>query len=342
MSSEPRVCRYETRSGVRIYRLPVETFPQHINNIYLILDGDRSTLFDVGSGTPQSVEDLERGFVRVREGFGEDIGLSSVRHVVISHSHIDHFGFVAYFTRETDAEVFIHELDARVLNNFEERIVLASKDLQVFMERSGLKPEARQELEELYRFSKNFFKSVELDRVLRDGDRIINGYTVHHVPGHCPGQICLQVEDVLLTADHVLSRITPHQSPASITPFCGLEHYLQSLDKIRRVEGISLALPGHEEPIHDLHARVDAIAGHHARRLDQVLEICREAAPLVRVSKKLFGAKSGYTRILALEEAGAHVEYLFQRGELRIANVEEVSQEANPVIFYETRRGGAA
>ncbi|MBI4591468.1 MAG: MBL fold metallo-hydrolase [Candidatus Rokubacteria bacterium] len=342
MTIEPRVQLHRSCSGIRIYQLPVETFPQHINNVYLILDGDRSTLFDVGSGTPQSVEDLRRGFAEVRARFGEAVDLSSIQHVVISHSHIDHFGFVAYFTRESDAEVLIHELDARVLNNFEERIVLASKDLRVFMERSGMKPGARQELEEMYRFSKHFFKSVELDRILSDGDRIINGYTVHHVPGHCPGQICLQVEDVLFTADHVLSRITPHQSPASITPFCGLEHYLQSLDKIRRVEGVALALPGHEEAISDLPARIDAIVTHHMRRLNQVLEICREPASLVHVSKQLFGAKSGYTRILALEEAGAHVEYLFQRGELRIANLEEVSRESNPVIYYETRRGADA
>ena len=74
----------------------------------------------------------------------------------------------------------------------------------------------------------------------------------------------------------VLSRITPHQSPAAIPPFCG---------------------------------------------------------------KRLFGPRAGYTRLLALEEAGAHVEYLFQRGELRIANLEDVTRENNPVIRYEARRG---
>ena len=338
MITDLQVRRFDTRSGIRVYQLPVETFPQHVNNIYLILDGDRSTLFDVGSGTPQSVEGLTRCLVEVSHRFGERVRLDSIQHVVISHSHIDHFGYVAYFANHTDAAVYIHELDARVLNNFEERIVLASKDLRVFMERSGLKPEARQELEEMYRFSKQFFKSVELDRILRDGDTIVNGYVVHHVPGHCPGQICLQVDDLLFTADHVLSRITPHQSPASITPFCGVEHYLLSLDKIRRVKGVTLALPGHEDPIADLAGRIDEIVAHHDRRLNQVLEICREPCHLVAVSKTLFGQKSGYTRILALEEAGAHVEYLFQRGELRIANLEEVSREANPVIYYETRR----
>jgi glyoxylase-like metal-dependent hydrolase (beta-lactamase superfamily II) len=341
MTDDLPVRRFLTRSGIRVYQLPVETFPQHVNNIYLILDGDRSTLFDVGSGTAESVEGLHRRMAEVNHRFGECVGLDSIQHVVISHSHIDHFGYVTYFARHTDAEVYIHELDARVLNNFEERIVLASKDLRVFMERSGLKPEARQELEEMYQFSKHFFKSVELDRALRDGDTIINGYRVHHVPGHCPGQICLQVDELLFTADHVLSRITPHQSPASITPFCGLEHYLLSLSKIRKVEGVTLALPGHEAPIADLPGRVDEIAAHHDRRLNQILEICREPRHLVGISKTLFGQKSGYTRILALEEAGAHVEYLFQRGALRIANLAEVSQQANPVIFYETRRGAA-
>jgi hypothetical protein len=62
----------------------------------------------------------------------------------------------------------------------------------------------------------------------------------------------------------------------------------------------------------------------------------------VEVCQRLFGPRDGYTRLLALEEAGAHVEYLFQRGELGIANLSEVSEQANPIIQYETRRGAAA
>ena len=338
MASDAIVARYLTRGGVRIYRFRVETFPGHFNNIYLILDGLHSTLFDVGSGLPDSNAGLDAAMHEMQERFGESIRLEQVQHVVISHSHMDHFGHVGYFVRDTSAQIYVHELDARVLQNFEERIVLASKDLRVFMERSGLKPQARNTLEEMYRFSKSFFKSIRVDRILKDRDRIINGYVVHHVPGHCPGQICLQVDEVLLTADHVLSRITPHQSPASITPFCGLELYLASLEKIRQVPGVSLALPGHESDIAELAPRIDAITAHHARRLAQVLDICREPSALVEVSKRLFGERSGYTRLLALEEAGAHVEYLFQRGELAIANLDQVASEANPVIFYEVRK----
>ena len=205
--------------------------------------------------------------------------------------------------------------------------------------RPEIKLELKGELETMYRFSKAAFKSVTIDGVVKDGQQIINGYRVHHTPGHCPGQICLEVDDLLFTADHVLSRITPHQSPASITPFCGLELYLQSLDKVRRLGGVRLALPGHEARLAE---RIGAIAAHHDRRLGQVLEICRDSKTLLGVSLALFGPREGYTRLLALEEAGAHVEYLFQRGELGIANLDEVSQQANPVIQYETRRGAAA
>lgn len=337
-STRAPLARFESASGARIYRIPVETFPGHVNNIYLVLDGGASALVDVGSGLPQSVEDLHGGVEAVRAHFGERVRLEAIQHVVITHSHIDHFGYVGWFQAHTSAAIYIHELDARVLQNFEERIVLASKDLRVFLERSGLEPAAREELEEMYRAGKSFFKSVRLDRKLRDGERIVNGYVVHHVPGHCPGQICLQVGDVLFTADHVLPRITPHQSPAAITPFCGLELYLQSLEKIRRLPGIRLALPGHEEEIPDLRARIDAIAGHHQERLRQVIEICAQPRSLVEISRALFGERGGYTRLLALEEAGAHVEYLFQRGELGIANLDAVAAEPNPVIFYERRR----
>src|SRR5882724_10135559 len=343
MAEAPRqvmaVQKFVSRGGIRVYGMPVETFPGHVNNIYLIVDGDTLTLVDVGSGTDESIKGLRARFDEVPERFGERVSLGEVRHVVITHAHIDHFGWVGHFTRETGARVWVHELDARVLSRFEERMVLASKDMGVFLERAGVTSELRGELETMYRFSKASFKSVSIDGVVKDGQQIINGYRVHHTPGHCPGQICLEVDDLLFTADHVLSRITPHQSPAAITPFCGLELYLQSPDKVRGLEGIRVSLPGHEAPIEDLDGRIAGIVSHHQRRLSQVLDICAEPLALVEVSKRLFGPRAGYTRLLALEEAGAHVEYLFQRGELRIANLADVTRENNPVIRYEARRG---
>src|SRR5262249_37667998 len=145
--------------------------------------------------------------------------------MVVSHAHVDHFGGLNAAQRETSARVAVHELDARGLACFDERIVVASKDLDVFLRRAGVGADDRGRYASMYGASKNFFKAVEPGRVLREGDLVGGGWRVHHVPGHCPGLICMQVHDVLLTSDHVLARITPHQFPQAITAFGGLEHY---------------------------------------------------------------------------------------------------------------------
>jgi hypothetical protein len=38
---------------------------------------------------------------------------------------------------------------------------------------------------------------------------------------------------------------------------------------------------------------------------------------------------------LALEESGAHVEYLYQRGELLVVNLDEIENSADPVFLYQ-------
>jgi hypothetical protein len=57
----------------------------------------------------------------------------------------------------------------------------------------------------------------------------------------------------------------------------------------------------------------------------------------VGVTEAMFGAQEGYGRLLALEEAGAHVEYLHQLGKLKIANLDDVARATDPVIEYVAR-----
>ena len=328
------VRRFRAGTTTNVYCLSVETFPHHVNNVYLLAEEGSRILFDCGSGTTTSRRDLALGFAVVRAMFHEEARWEALDWCVVSHAHIDHFGGANRLKEETRAHLAVHELDARVLSCFAERIVVASKDCDIFWRRAGVGDEDRTRLMEMYQSAKSVFRAQPVDRALRDGDTIGPGYRVHHVPGHCPGLMCLQVHDVLLTSDHVLSRITPHQFPQAITPFGGLEHYFHSLAKIRRVEGVNFALGGHEEPIWDLRARIDAIALFHRDRLARVLELCKEARTVVDVSQGLFGPQDGYSRLLALDEAGAHVEYLHQLGQLHIANLDEVARSRDPVIQY--------
>jgi glyoxylase-like metal-dependent hydrolase (beta-lactamase superfamily II) len=332
------VTRFHSGSGgARIYCLSVETFPHHVNNVYLLCEEGHRILFDCGSGSASSRRDLALGFAVVREAFEEDVRYEDLDWCVVSHAHFDHFGGANLIKEETRAHLAVHELDARVLSCFNERIIIASKDCDVFWRRAGVPDADRARLLEMYQSAKSAFRAQSVDRGLRDGDTIGPGYRVHHVPGHCPGLMCLQVHDVLLTSDHVLSRITPHQFPQAITPFAGLEHYFHSLAKIRRVEGVNFALGGHEDPIWDLRARIDAIALFHRDRLAKTLDLCKEPRTVSQVSEALFGDQEGYSRILALDEAGAHVEYLHQLGQLAIANLDIVAKSRDPVIEYVKR-----
>ncbi|HJZ86393.1 MAG TPA: MBL fold metallo-hydrolase [Polyangia bacterium] len=326
---------FQSASGARIFLLPIETFPNHVNNVYLILGrGHAPLLYDAGSGTANTRDDFERAARVLREVYEQGAPLDEVRDVVISHGHIDHFGGVGFW-RERGCAIHVHEYDLRVLTNFAERIVVAALGVRAFLRHAGVPADELRELEEMYVASKNFFQPVPVDRVLTDGARVYE-YVAHHAPGHCPGQVCLQIDNILLTADHVLPRITPHQSPESITPSTGLDHYLEALEKIRHVAGIDLALPGHEEPIEHLYQRITEIEEFHRRRLEKVRMLCaRGGAQTVReIALELFGPRSGYDRILALQEAGAHVEYLARRGILEIDNVDDLLRERDPVLRY--------
>ncbi|MCA9565907.1 MAG: MBL fold metallo-hydrolase, partial [Myxococcales bacterium] len=84
------VVGFETRSGVEIFLLPVETFPGHRNNLYLILADGAETLFDVGSPLPAAKAELAARFEELRSRYGIAFTPSDLKRVVVSHAHIDH------------------------------------------------------------------------------------------------------------------------------------------------------------------------------------------------------------------------------------------------------------
>ncbi len=338
MRQLPPVERFRSSSGVDIYRLPMVLFPNNFTGYAFVLDGVGAlTLVDTGSGMGRSNDDLLDGFRQIRERFDRAFALSDVERIIISHGHIDHFGGLAFVKENAGAEVGIHELDRRVLTNYEERVIVATKALGIYFERAGINPSMRETLFNMYGFAKKHVTSVDVDFSLAD-EGVIDGMEFIHTPGHCPGQVCIRLGDVLLSADHVLSRTTPHQSPESITHYMGLDHYADSLRKLLRYKGIRLALGGHEDAIHDLYGRIHAIRASHNRKLDRIRKIMRDqGAPMTisQISKAMYPEVEGYHILLAIEEAGAHIEYLYQHGHISIANLKEFEAQPNPAILYE-------
>ncbi len=326
--------RYLTSGGREIYTFPVRAFAGLVTNIYVIDDGDRYALVDCGSGMDQSNQDLLDGLESLSEKYRKPFSLSNMSTIFVTHGHIDHFGGLPFVRQYSDAPIAVHPLDRRVLSHYEERIVVASRLLETFLQRAGVTAENRANLMSMYLFAKGVYRSTPVEILLEEGRPAPRDINVHHVPGHCPGQVCLQVDDILLTADHILSFTTPHQAPESITNNMGLGHYLDSLDKVALIGGVSLALGGHEEPMPDVNGRIKEIKQVHEDRLSLVLDICDEPKTIAEISQELFGQVKSYHVLLALEEAGAHVEYLYQYGELVAINLDQIESESVPVIQY--------
>ena len=326
--------RFETGAGRVIYSFPVRSFPTLTNNVYVIDDGQRYVLVDAGSGMERANADLLAGFNAIGEHLGRPFSPADIGTILITHGHIDHFGGLPFLRQFTSAPIGVHVLDRRVLSHHEERMVFAYRRLETFLEGAGVSADERVVLMSVYLFSKTYYRSTPVQFLLEEGQPAAGGFGVLHVPGHCPGQVCLLVDDVLLTADQVLSRITPHQAPESITLHMGLGHYLESLGKVETLPGVRLGLGGHEDPIDDVAARVAAIRAAHDERLGKVLDICRAPQTIADISRRLFGSVDSYHVLLALEETGAHVEYLHERGELVAANLEEIEAMSHPIVRY--------
>jgi glyoxylase-like metal-dependent hydrolase (beta-lactamase superfamily II) len=327
---------FRTSQGGLIYQLPLEVFPGFWAYAYLVFVDGYTVLIDTGSGYGNSNDHLEAGFKAASDRHGREISLDSLSHILITHGHIDHFGGLNYVRPRTKARLGVHELDLRILSNYEERRLIASHDMQRFLIEAGVSASRLEKLLELYNLSKGMFHSIPVDFTYEAEGMRLGPFEFLHVPGHCAGHVVIRLHDILFSGDHVLEGISPHQAPERLTLSTGLGHYLQSLEVLRPWAGqVRLTLGGHKKPVRDLPARLDAIRALHNDRLEKVLDYLREAHTIVEVSRYLFGEVHGYNVLLALEEAGAHVEYLYQRGLLGIENLSDLENGSGPgPIWY--------
>ncbi len=340
--TELAVQRFVSSQGARVYRLPLELFPGFWGFAHLVLSDGFRALVDCGSGLDASNAALENGISVVCSAYGEDAGWRRMTHVLITHGHIDHLGGLHYVRSRTDAPVGVHELDRRALTRYEERVRLITHRLRGFLVEAGVEPEQQAAIVDLYLVNKQLFSSIPVDLTYEAEGMRVGPLTMTHVPGHCPGQVVMQLDDILLVGDQVLSDISPHQSPESLSDNTGLGHYLESLEKIRPLSSQTRwVLGGHQEPMRDLAARLDAIERLHQERLQAVLDLLTVPRTIAEISARLFPEVRGYNVLLALEETGAHVEYLAQRGQIGLENSEAIDGPC-PVPLRYLRADGAA
>ena len=332
----PDVKRFVSNTSVVIYRIPCQVMPEFSARVYLLLGAGPPTLVDTGSGFGQSTQQILEGLRVVRSDFGEPVGLRDVRRILITHGHVDHVGGLPELLEKTGAAVAVHELDSRTLRAHRERSAVGRRKLRHFLQQAGVAPPDQEKLLRSYGSISRELPKIPVEFSLEDGAEL-DGLRFLHTPGHSPGHVCITAGDVLLSGDHILSHKSTQQWPESIHPYTGIGHYLDSLEKVRRLEGIGLVLGGHEAPLEDLGARIDEIHRTQLQRLDRVRDILRQEGPMTvsEIARKLYPRAVAFHVMLALQDTGARVEYLHQRGRLVIANLDEVEGEESPVYRYQ-------
>jgi len=316
----------EVARGILRMQLPIRMPGLGHVNCYALEDERGWAVVDPGLPGPASWKAMERRFAAA--GFRA----RDVHTVVVTHSHVDHFGGSGRLRTSAGADV----VTSRSFRTWWDPDDHDDPDAWEGVEFDGDRrpwgretpwggPHVRPPLRVRAKYAalrpmrNRFFPtpspSVRLDdaQTLRLGRR---DWVAVHTPGHTPDHLCLYDPDggVLLSGDHVLPTITPHISGLDAGPD-PLAAFEASLDKVKDLAGVRHVLPAHGHPFVDLPGRVDAIRHHHADRLDTLRAALAAAgeASVPAMTRELFKPRAWGP--MADSETYAHLEHLRLAGE---------------------------
>ena len=289
----------ELAGGIRRITTPLPTRPGHVHSYLLPGDGDDGwTLVDTGIGLPNA-----------QEVWAESLGGAEVARIFVTHFHPDHVGAAADVHELTKAPVYQGTLDYAQCE-----LVWGNREwpqrIADWFETHGVPAEITEELIRSGDAYRPFIR-YQKDPALVEAGARLDGWELVPAPGHADGQLCLLKDGILVSADHLLGRISPTVGLWPESRPDPLGDYLDSLERtIELAPG--LALPGHGEPIADPVGRAHELIEHHRERLEATEAVLTDAPRSgYEVSFDLFGRElKPAARRFAVAETLSHLERL--------------------------------
>lgn len=247
-------------------------------NTYLV-GTDKVAIIDPGPGEAAHEAAIMRA-----------VGGRKVTHIILTHTHHDHFDSLAAIKEATGAPTA----------GFGRRVQNPGK----------------------VRKSASGSEHVEADFVpdiaLRDGDTLEAGgrrIAAVFTPGHAPDHLCFDLGDgVLLSGDHVMGWNTSVVAP----PEGSMSAYMRSLDVLMKRQD-RVFLPGHGDKVETPQRLVKAFVIHRNAREMAILDAIRNGqdtiAKIVTVVYRGLDARLVGAASLSVQ---AHVEHLLERGLARL------------------------
>lgn len=308
----------EVRPGVWSIPVPFPGNPMRYTLAYLLAGDGEAALVDPGW-------DSDGGWEALKAGLAEaGVAPSDITGVVVTHYHPDHLGMAARLRATGKTWMMLGENEPLPSQWSQDMESFVAGDLAQFTAwgvPAGLLPEVT-------------FRDGQWDQLraiagpeirLPDGALLpIAGLAVRTLatPGHTPGHICLVDESnqLILTGDHVLPRITPHVSLEAHGQDNPVADYLHSLGRMAAADGMEV-LPAHEYRFTGLADRVAGLKAHTLQRSGEVRAVLARgnARTVWDVARELtwsrgFDSLRRFTLRLALAETASHLVYLHSQG----------------------------
>lgn len=304
--------------GISLLRLPLPIRLNHIN-AYLIEDDDGLVVVDTGFNSAK----LRELWHSVLDG--RDLGPNPK--IICTHYHPDHFGLVGYLVKTFGFHLLMAQTE-RIIAGFLSTAADEpySDNVDEFYRRHGMSADNRAQHRQRGNTFSQSIHSMPADYTrLRDGDQLQFGgrsFEVITASGHTPEQVCLHCQEhqLLLSADHILPRITPN---TSVFPYNAganpLGEFLEDFNKFAHIDDHCLALPGHDRPFRGVKSRIGELVAHHEARLDEVLSWCQEGPRTAcELAPLMFHRDLDlHQQMFAVGEIIAHLVLLEHRGELQ-------------------------
>lgn len=289
-------------------------------NVYLIPLDEAWMLVDCGLGTQESFD--------VLQGQLQSIGVewSSIREILLTHTHPDHVGQAKRLLELTGARLSLQrdELDQllKIARTHSKPGWL--DDVLVW---AGVPQPLIERIEVAFMRMKPNFPELTPDRILEGGEVLqtaIGPLELILTPGHSPGHLALYSEPhrTLFSGDHVLQTITPNIG--WLPERDALGEFFDSMERVVPLDLVQL-LPGHGHPFSGHREWVTETRQHHEERCDVITASLGRGACSAHdlVSAVWTRPLAPFHHRFAVFEVLAHLEYLRRLGR----------------VFEETRNG---
>jgi glyoxylase-like metal-dependent hydrolase (beta-lactamase superfamily II) len=303
----------EMAAGVFELRLPIP-FEDGLVNVFLFTDGDELDLLDCGMNSEESVAAIHAAV--------KAVGAKSIRRLVVTHIHPDHYGAAGVIARDGGADLYLHRLEVPLVTPRYIELDQLVMEVHRYLLVNGVPPDEAVVLSNSQRALSQVVTPAEPAVQLDGAETLTMGrrrLRVEWTPGHSPGHICLyDTKDKLLFAgDHMLPELSPNIGLHPQSTPDPLHEYLEGLSRLAGYRP-STVLPAHGRPFSDAPGRVAKLVTHHQRRLEQIMEIVSgHEQNAWQVALELWGRREDmYEKRLALQEGLAHLQALAVDGRL--------------------------